>query len=81
MLLNDLKMRKNLIGELDIPFFCARSYFHRIYFDLGYTSRRDQKLKAAGYFLRSFVNIPSLKTVLAIMKLPFYGERPSRQRA
>jgi glycosyltransferase involved in cell wall biosynthesis len=72
MLHNDINMRKDIIRQLDVPGYYVRKYFQRIYFALGYNLRRDERLKAAGYFLKSFYYLPSVKALRAIVKLAFY---------
>lgn len=74
MLHNDVNMRSNLMKELEIPSYYVKKYFQRIYYDLGYSTRREDKLMAAGYYFKSLSYVPSFKTLLAVLKLMFYRQ-------
>lgn len=67
---NDLRVRINLIEELEVPKFYRENYFARIYFNIGFDNRRKNKTKAANYYIKSFRAKPSIKSLLAFLKLP-----------
>ncbi len=70
MLNNDLNARKNLMADLVVPTKIRHLYYKRIYFEMAYHGRKTNKLLSAKYYLKSFFAYPSLKVLLAIIKLP-----------
>ncbi|MDP5030986.1 glycosyltransferase family 2 protein [Paraglaciecola sp.] len=67
---NDLKVRSQLMQQLHLPSRYRRKYFQRVYFDIGFGLRKTDKKKAASYYLKSFFSSPSVKSILAVLKLP-----------
>lgn len=70
MLFNDLNARKQLIEDLDVPSAIQCQYLARIHFDIGYNLRKSAKTKALNHYVKSLVSHFSVKTLLAIAKLP-----------
>jgi glycosyltransferase involved in cell wall biosynthesis len=69
---NDLRVRKNLIEELEVPIYYRKKYFARMYFNIGFENRYENKTKAASYYIKSFKAKPSIESFFYFVKINLY---------